>query len=300
VSKTTAIMSLTNPLFVLIADVSHMTRTTDLQSCGETTVLVKRVGSFVTDNEEQNYSEVIDMEEVIEKYHDTYAKDLEERLCLQKDKLPTAMAISTLLNTNFGLRPRIVGCGLMSDRQYDQTRRDLVRMIQDMLDARSPTIDVELLASDNDDRDSGDEVLPITQNINYNLADKEVSDFESFKCNAYWLSFAKKEEGQQGCIKGVLRKLLLVQQLPMGGICHWVKICLTTLMNKDGCVLFASLKTTRIGSQTCGFLCNGKHLVKWWRLVVCIFWVFLGTFLPHSTQGLESGTMSRLLCLQAL
>ncbi len=52
VSKTTAIMSLTNPLFVLIADVSHITRTTDLQSCGETTVLVKRVGSFVTDNEE--------------------------------------------------------------------------------------------------------------------------------------------------------------------------------------------------------------------------------------------------------
>jgi hypothetical protein len=104
---------------MLIADVSHMTRTTDLQSRGETTVLVKRVGSFVTDDEEQNYSEVIDMEEVIEKYHDTYAKDLEERLCLQKDKLPTAMAISTLLYPFFVLRPRIVGCGLMSDRQYD-------------------------------------------------------------------------------------------------------------------------------------------------------------------------------------
>jgi hypothetical protein len=59
------------------------------------------------------------MEEVIEKYCDTYAKDLEERLCLQKDKLTTAMAISTLLNPIFGLRPRIVGCGLMSDRQYD-------------------------------------------------------------------------------------------------------------------------------------------------------------------------------------
>jgi hypothetical protein len=54
VSKTTARMSLTNPLFVLIADVSHMTRTTDLQSHGETTALVKRVGSFVTDDKEQN------------------------------------------------------------------------------------------------------------------------------------------------------------------------------------------------------------------------------------------------------
>jgi hypothetical protein len=142
VSKTTAIMSLTNPLFVLIADVSHMTRTTDLQSRFEITVLVKRVRSFITDDEEQNYSEVINMEEVIEKYCDTYAKDLEERLYLQKDKLPTAMAISTLLNPIFGLRPRIVGCGLMCDRQYDQARRDLVRMIQDILDARSPTIEV--------------------------------------------------------------------------------------------------------------------------------------------------------------
>jgi hypothetical protein len=112
---------------VLIADVSHMTRTTDLQSHGETTVLVKRVVSFVTDNKEQFFSEVIDMEEVIEKYCDTYAKDLEERLCLQKDKLPTAMAISTLLNPIFGLRPRIFGCGLMSDGQYNQARRDLVQ-----------------------------------------------------------------------------------------------------------------------------------------------------------------------------
>ncbi len=86
---------------------------------------------------------------LIEKYCDTYAKDLEERLCLQKDKLPTAMAISTLLNPIFGLRPRIVGRGLMSDRQYNRARRDLVRMIQDILDTRSPTIDVELLASDN-------------------------------------------------------------------------------------------------------------------------------------------------------
>jgi hypothetical protein len=46
------------------------------------------------------------MEEVIEKYCDTYAKDLKERLCLQKDKLPTAMAISTLLNLIFWLEAK--------------------------------------------------------------------------------------------------------------------------------------------------------------------------------------------------
>jgi hypothetical protein len=32
-------------------------------------------------------------------------------------------------------------------------------MMQDVLDARSPIIDVELLASDNDDRDSDDEAV---------------------------------------------------------------------------------------------------------------------------------------------
>jgi hypothetical protein len=136
-------------------------------------------------------------------------------------------------------------------------------MIQDILDARSPTIDVELLAIDNNDRDSDDEALPVTQNINYNSADKEVSDFESVKGNTYWPSFAKKEEELTGMFQVSLRKLLLVQQLPVGRICHWVTICLTRLTNKDGCVLFASLKTTRIGSQTCGFLCNGKHLIEW-------------------------------------
>ncbi len=148
------------------------------------------------------------MKEVIKRYCNTYAKDLEERLCLQKDRLPTAMAISTLLNPNFGLRPRIVGCGLMSDRQYVQARRDLVRMMQDILDARSPTIDVELLASDNDDRDSDDEALPVTQNINYNLADKEVSDFESFKRITYWPLFAKKEEGLTGMFQGSLKEIV--------------------------------------------------------------------------------------------
>jgi hypothetical protein len=72
-------------------------------------------------------------------------------------------------------------------------------MIQDILNARSPTIvDVELLASENNDRDSDDEALPVTQNINNNLADKEVSDLKSFKRNTYWPSFAKKEEGLTG------------------------------------------------------------------------------------------------------
>ncbi len=50
------------------------------------------------------------------------------------------------------------------------------------------------------------------------------------------------------------------------------------MTNKAGCVLFASLKTTKIGSQKCGFLCNWKHPIEWWRLVVSFFmsfWVYL-------------------------
>ncbi len=89
-------------------------------------------------------------------------------------------------------------------------------MMQDILDARSPTIDVELLASDNDDRDSDDEALPVTQNINYNLADKEVSDFESFKCNTYQPSFAKKEEGLTGMFQGSLKEIVVGTAITRG------------------------------------------------------------------------------------
>ncbi len=77
------------------------------------------------------------------------------------------------------------------------------------MDARSPTIDVELLASDNDDMDSDDEALPVTQNIKYNLADKEVNDFESFKRNTHRPSFAKKEEGLTGMFQGSLKEIVV-------------------------------------------------------------------------------------------
>ena len=57
---------------------------------------MKQVGSFVTDDEEQNYSEVVDMEEVIETYCGTYVDNLKERLRLTDEKLPQLMAISSL------------------------------------------------------------------------------------------------------------------------------------------------------------------------------------------------------------
>ena len=109
-----------------------MTRSPDLRRRGEKSVLVKREGSFLSDDEERNYSKVVQMEDVIEVYRDTYAKDLEKRLNLNDDKLHKAMSISMLLNPIFGLKPRVVGCGLMSDRQYDRARKDLVQNMQDI------------------------------------------------------------------------------------------------------------------------------------------------------------------------
>ena len=162
-----------------------MTRSPNLHRRGEKSTLVKREGSFWSDDEERNYSKVVQMEDVIEVYGDIYAKDLEKRLNLKDDKLHKAMSISTLLNPIFGLKPRVVGCGLMSDRQYDRARKDLVQNMQDILDSASPII-TSIVDESDIDIDSDDDALPQTENINYNLAEKELSIFESFKRSKYW------------------------------------------------------------------------------------------------------------------
>jgi hypothetical protein len=116
-----------------------MNRTTDLRSHGENTVLVKKVGSIITGEVLRNYSCVLDMDDVIEKYRHVYANNLENRLGIKKDKLPEALSISTLLNPTFGLLPKIVGSGLMTGNQYRRARVDLICKMQDILDTRSTT-----------------------------------------------------------------------------------------------------------------------------------------------------------------
>ena len=169
-----------------------MTRSTDLRRRGDKSVLIMREGSFVTDDEEQKYSEVVGMKDVIEVYRDTYANDLERRLGLKDDKLPTAMSVSTLLNPIFGLKPRIIGCGLMSDRQYDRARMDLLHKMQDILDSASTAMTSNVDDSDIE-IDSDDEALPQTENFNYNLADKELSSFDEFKRSKYRPRFEMQE-----------------------------------------------------------------------------------------------------------
>ena len=130
------------------------------------------------------------MEDVIETYRDTYVNDLERGLGLKDDKLPTAMSVSTLLNPIFGLKPRIIGCGLMGDRQYENARKDLIQKMQDILDSASPDI-----TSNGDDSDinSDDEALPQTENFNYNLADNELRSFELLKRSKFRPTFVKQE-----------------------------------------------------------------------------------------------------------
>ncbi len=52
----------------------------------------------------------------------------------------------------------------MSDRQYDQARRDLVQKMQDILDSASP-ITVNVFDESDIDKDSDDEPLPATENL---------------------------------------------------------------------------------------------------------------------------------------
>jgi hypothetical protein len=103
-----------------------MNRTADLCSRGDKTVLVKKVGSIITSEVLRNFSCILDMDDVVEKYRDVYANDLEKRLGMMNKKLPEALSISTLLNPTFGLLPKIVGSGLMTGNQYRRARTNLI------------------------------------------------------------------------------------------------------------------------------------------------------------------------------
>ena len=50
-----------------------------------------------------------------------YSNDLEERIEIDTDDwLPTALGLMTLLNSMFGLKPKVIGAGLMNKSQYDK------------------------------------------------------------------------------------------------------------------------------------------------------------------------------------
>ena len=65
-----------------------------------------------------------------------YANDLEECIGIKSYKLPAALGVTTLLNPMFGLKPEVVGSGLITDAQYDEARSDLFYQMQDILDEK--------------------------------------------------------------------------------------------------------------------------------------------------------------------
>jgi hypothetical protein len=100
---------------IFLSDVPHMSRIVDLRNRGPKTILVKLATAVVDDAVAREYSQVIDVDPLIQTYRDEYAKDLEMRLKLKDAKLPPALSVSTLLNPLFGLEATIVGAGLMTE-----------------------------------------------------------------------------------------------------------------------------------------------------------------------------------------
>ena len=162
-------------------DISHMDRTKDLRSRGDKTVMVKKSGANVAAEETKNFVKVETMDPLIEEYCKIYPKDLAERLGVDRDQLPAALAIPTLLNPLFGTRHKIVGSGLMTERQYILARSSLLRKMQDILDDKFPVL-VESSSSEDEDEDG---VMVDRDNSNYNRAVEELERFERFKKSKY-------------------------------------------------------------------------------------------------------------------
>jgi hypothetical protein len=117
------------------------------------------------------------MEECVSTYRSEYVKDLTKRLGLDKNILPPAYGVSTLLNPLFGSKKLIVGCCLMTEAQYDNARKALLSRIQDIYESFEPTV-VEF---DEDSVNSLDEDVSIAENNNHRKAEDELKTFEWYK-----------------------------------------------------------------------------------------------------------------------
>ena len=93
-----------------------------------------------SDFNEDDFEEVVPMDERIKTYRKYYAQDLARRLEMDKSRLPSAYTHLILLNLMFGLEPSIVGSGLMTRVQYKNARDALLKALQDELDAKNPVV----------------------------------------------------------------------------------------------------------------------------------------------------------------
>lgn len=140
----------------------------------------KEVNETISANVQQKYRSVVEMDTMIEKYCNAYAKDLEECLGIRAHrKLPKNMSVPTLLNPMFGLKPQIVVAGLMTGDQYNAAKKKLICMMQDILDRKFPIVH----ESSNEDceGDSNNNLLPDYENLNFSRAEEEIGEFEKLK-----------------------------------------------------------------------------------------------------------------------
>lgn len=109
-------------------------------------------------NAKQKYRSVVEMDPVIEKNCND-AKDLEEQLAIGAGrKLPKTMLVPTLLNPMFGMKPKIVGAGIMTGNQYDTVKMKLLCMLQDILYRKS--LNVHEFPNQGSACDSDEDLLP--------------------------------------------------------------------------------------------------------------------------------------------
>jgi hypothetical protein len=164
----------------------------------------------------------------------------------------------------------------MSDRQYDRARKDLVQNMQDILDSPSPII-TSIMDESDIDIDSDDDALP------HNLAERELSIFESFKHSKYRPIF-DKQNGHMltGMYEGSVKDIFVGpakkhgKDLPSGkNLIDYIdkqrRMCLLRFFgdHKD------SFPTLWILMQR-----EASRRVVW-RLGVSVLFVFLDTFLHH-------------------
>jgi hypothetical protein len=132
------------------------------------------------------YSTVKIMHPYIERYCDVYSKDLADHLSLNDRHLPDALATPTLLTPMCGNKKRIIGSGLMSERQYLKARQHLFCKMKDILDKNDPVL-CYTLSDHSSSTDDKDDDIPQCDNMNHGKAMEELDEFEHFKRKKYQL-----------------------------------------------------------------------------------------------------------------
>ncbi|KAL7484514.1 hypothetical protein ACHAW6_010144 [Cyclotella cf. meneghiniana] len=139
------------------------------------------------------------MDAVIETYCDVYAINLEERLGIGKEKLTTALSISTFLNPLFDLKPRIVGSGLclidnVPRQEWNCFTRCRISLIQSLLQFMIVVWRVNVI------------VMKSCDNVNIKKVEAQLIEKKK-----YQPTIAKTESGDlSGEYAGSIKEILLV------------------------------------------------------------------------------------------